>query len=121
MNEKYGAILRQARENADLSVEEVSVKLSALGFKVSPKTLYGYENDVSTPKISLFMTMCKLYRVTDIYSTFHMRDNSEPTQLVLSSHERQVILSYRAHPAAQPFVDKLLELSPEVVSQPKQA
>lgn len=121
MNEKYGAILRQARENAGLSVEEVSVKLSALGFKVSPKTLYGYENDVSTPKISLFMTMCKLYRVTDIYSTFHMRDNSEPTQLVLSSHERQVILAYRAKPSRREAVDLLLEVDAEAIPQPKQA
>ena len=41
--------------------------------------------------------------------------------LRLSPRERQVILAYRQHPAAQPFVDKLLELPPEAIPQPKQA
>lgn len=39
----------------------------------------------------------------------------------ISDHEKSVILAYRAHPAAQPFVDKLLELEPEAVPQPMQA
>lgn len=119
MHETYGTILRKAREDAGLSIEEVSVKLAALGYKVSPKTLYGYENDVSSPKISLFMTMCKLYNVRDVYATFHMRDGYENPSLVLTTRERQVILAYRAKPSRREAVDLLLELPP--LAESKQA
>lgn len=45
----------------------------------------------------------------------------ENPPMQLSPHERQVILAYRQHPEAQPFVDKLLEIEAESVPQPKQA
>jgi transcriptional regulator with XRE-family HTH domain len=39
----------------------------------------------------------------------------------VSDHEREVILSYRAHPELQAAVDRVLLLEPESVPQPKQA
>lgn len=120
MQDKFGVKLKREREAAGLSVEEVCTKLSALGFKISPKTLYGYENDVSAPKISLFMSLCKIYDVSDIYGTFGDFAPSDPS-LSLNPHERQVLLAYRAHPEARPFVDKLLGVEPEQQPLPKQA
>ena len=117
MQEKLGAILRQQREKVGLSIEEVSLKLASVGKKISPKTLYGYENDVSSPKISVFMELCNLYQVYDIYETFHVRPpaKSSAVQLLLSNHERALILSYRQHPEMQSAVDTLLHLSDQAL------
>lgn len=113
MQEKIGAILRKEREKAGLTIEEVCLKLEAAGKKISPKTLYGYENDVSSPKISVFMSLCRLYEIDDVYGTFNMRavPSESAAQFNLSAHEREVILAYRSRPDMQPAVDRLLELS----------
>lgn len=121
MQEKFGSMLRKARESSGLSAEEVCTKLSSLGFKISPKTLYGYENDVSAPKISLFMALCQMYEISDIYSSFNVAPAPASHPLSLSEHERHVVLAYRSRPDARPFVDQLLGVEPEPAALPKQA
>lgn len=118
--ETYGSILRKARETAGFSIEEVIEQLSMLGYKISTKTLYGYENDVSSPKISLFMTLCHLYNLNDLYATFNLRAPTETPRLELSPHEKNVIVAYRANPAMQNAVDRLLGVE-DAAAQEKQA
>ena len=112
MEKTIGMHLKQYREDARLSVEEVCTTLAAQGYKLSPKTLYGYENDVSSPKISVFVSLCNLYGVKDISGSFGYGKQIEPPELRLSSREREVILAYRANPTAREYVERLLGLSP---------
>lgn len=60
-------------------------------------------------------------RAYDFYLGKQKNPSSASRDLRLTPHERQVLLAYRSHPTAQPFVDKLLELEPEVEAEPKQA
>ena len=123
MQEKIGSVLRNEREKAGLTIDEVSEKLGFLGYKVSPKTLYGYENDVSSPKISLFMKICQLYGINDIYATFNMQppEDSKPLNTSLSFHERELVIAYRSQPEMQEAVDRLLKISSPATEVLKQA
>lgn len=108
MKEQFGSVLRKYRESSGLSVDDVCSKLSSLGYKISPKTLYGYENDVSAPKISLFMTLCRIYEVPDLYNAFNVCPAPLSSSIDLTEHELIMLLAYRSHPETQPFVDRLL-------------
>lgn len=112
MNKTIGERLKQYREDARLSVDEVCQSLTSSGYKISPKTLYGYENDVSSPKISVFVSLCNLYGVTDISGSFGYGKQVETPELRLSAHERELIKQYRALPQMQEAVDRILGLSP---------
>ncbi len=72
-------LLRQLREKAGYSVEDVVQKLKERGLTLSSKTLYGYENGVGTPKVNTFMALCEIYKVNDVLSTFGYSDSSMPT------------------------------------------
>ena len=109
-----GKKIKEARLAANMTQEELAKRIG-----VSKNAISNYENGVSTPKIEL---LCAIMKHLDIDANYlYGLPNDAPAQLRLSPRERQVILAYRQHPAAQPFVDKLLELEPEAVPQPKQA
>lgn len=58
-----GSILKQARKNRGLLVKEVIHRLSEKGFKVSEKTLYGWENNYSQPSIEIFLALSEIYGI----------------------------------------------------------
>lgn len=58
-----GSILKQARKNKGLLVKEVIHRLSEKGFKVSEKTLYGWENNYSQPSIEIFLALSEIYGI----------------------------------------------------------
>lgn len=95
MEKSIGSRLKQYREDACLTVEEVCQKLNTMGYKLSPKTLYGYENDVSSPKISVFVTLCNLYGISDISGCFGYGSEEKHPELRLSPSERALILLHR--------------------------
>ncbi len=64
------ATLRQLRQAQDLTAKEVAEILAGKNIDISEKTLLGYENGVSAPKVSTFLRLCEIYRVTDIMGTF---------------------------------------------------
>jgi len=53
-----------------LTPEEVVNKLAERSIPISVKTLYGYENGVSTPRVNTFIALCDIYKVSDIMSEF---------------------------------------------------
>lgn len=116
MQDKYGSILRSCRKSAGLTVAEVVDKLETLGYKIAPTTVYGYETDISAPKVSVFLALCGIYGVKDIIGTFGLPFSSPDTPLTLTPHEYKVILAYRRQKKAQEYVDKLLQIEPEVLS-----
>lgn len=64
------AVLKEKRTELKLSGEEVVAKLQAHGIDISIKTLYGYENGVSSPKINTFLCLCDIYGIDDIMNEF---------------------------------------------------
>lgn len=112
MNNLIPARLKSAREKEALTVEQVVTMLSSRGYSISAKTLYGYENGVSSPKISIFMALCEIYGISDLLGEFGYNQPSPPT-LRLSAHEHELILAYRSRPDMQSAVDTLLGIATE--------
>ncbi len=67
---KIPVILRQHRKMAGLTCEQVVDKLKSRGIVISPKTLSGYENGVSTPNVNTFLCLCEIYGISDIMGAF---------------------------------------------------
>lgn len=63
-------ILRKYRNDLKLSAEEVVTKLRARDIDISEKTLYGYENGVSSPKVNTFLCLCDIYGIKNIMDEF---------------------------------------------------
>ncbi|MBO6108370.1 MAG: hypothetical protein J6P16_03085 [Eubacterium sp.] len=59
-------LLRELRIANCFTVDDVAEYLSNTVKRVSAKTIYGWENGVSTPSVPLFLTLCEMYGVRDI-------------------------------------------------------
>ncbi len=75
------ATLRQLRQAQGLTAKEVAEILASKSIDISEKTLLGYENGVSAPKVSTFLRLCEIYRVTDIMGTFGYDGKENPSRL----------------------------------------
>jgi len=65
-----GPILKKARKNKELSVEDVANHLDTMEYPVSAKTIYGWEEDFAYPSVPVFLLLCELYDIEDILGTF---------------------------------------------------
>lgn len=70
MKASIGTILKNARKNAGMTVEDVYHFLSENNIKSATKTIYGWENDFSSPNVNTFLLLCKCYGIKDILKTF---------------------------------------------------
>lgn len=89
--ELIATTLRQLRQASGLTAKEVSVLLAHKGIDISEKTLLGYENGVSTPKVNTFLRLCEVYKVTDIMGAFgyDAKDTATPLRnALLASFDR---------------------------------
>ncbi len=75
------ATLRQLRQAQGLTAKEVAEILASKNIDISEKTLLGYENGVSAPKVTTFLRLCEIYRVTDIMGTFGYDGTENPSRL----------------------------------------
>ncbi len=73
--------LRQLRQAQGLTAKEVAEILASKNIDISEKTLLGYENGVSAPKVTTFLRLCEIYRVTDIMGTFGYDGKENPSRL----------------------------------------
>ena len=56
--------LKILRQDSEITVNEVSEYIEkALGEKISPKTIYGWESGMAKPTIPVFMCMCMCYKI----------------------------------------------------------
>lgn len=110
MNEKnIGSVLRYYRKLHKLSVQDVSEYLFEHNAKVSVKTIYGWENNHSNPDIQILFLLCDLYKIDDILSAFHIKQEASP-EIHLTTKEIALIQNYRKYPNLQPAIDKILDL-----------
>ncbi len=125
-NKAFGMILRKLRTAAELSVKEVTDRLSVMGIELSEKTLYGYEKGIRMPNADMLIYLCQIYRCSDILSAFtgkSMEGLTYPeTQMLthyrsLDSHGRShvdTVLGWEAE-RVQLWEEKLRGLSDTVV------
>ena len=104
-NKQIPKVLKEYRKMNHLSVNDVVLKLHDRSFDVAPKTIYGWESGQTQPDADLLLTLCELYNVSNILAAFGYEDTEE---FHLSSQERALIKSYRAHPELQEAVNILL-------------
>lgn len=118
--------LKLLRQNFGLSQQKLADEIGI----ISKSSINMYERGDREPSMETMEALADFFNV-DLAYLFGRSDipNSSAmcpsevshSQLRLTSHEHAVILAYRQHPDAQPFVDKLLGLDVESVPQPKQA
>ena len=111
-NEAISHMLKEYRMEAQLSIENVVQILDEeYHIPISAKTVYGWENSSSLPKVDTFVALCDLYGITNL-STFMSPEPSptttNPDKMHITEKEKQFLDAYRSHPELQATVRKLL-------------
>lgn len=109
-NPQIARVLKYYRKLNNFSVNEVSELLTEYGTSAAPKTIYGWENGTTQPDADTLMLLCELYHIENILESFGYKEQSEKTNLILTKHEKKLILKYRENVAMQSAVNKLLNL-----------
>lgn len=66
----FGKKLKEARKKAGFSQAEAAARLSAAGLPVKAGAVSTWETGNSLPNSAQFLTLCRLYHITDIYQQF---------------------------------------------------
>ena len=106
MKEHIGKVLKAYRKKCKYSVEDVSIRLKERNIQAAAKTIYGWESSQSQPNADTLLTLCEMYNIENILSTFGYSDKED---FQLTSQERALIKSYRAHPEVQTAINILLQ------------
>lgn len=100
-------LLKDARSRCRKSVEEVATDLKSYGYEIVPKSLYNYENGVSQPPVAMFLVLCKIYGIDDLYSAIH---NSYERKIEVSAQEEYLVECFRkASPEVQDAALRVLQ------------
>lgn len=102
-------VLKEYRKKNQYTVGDVALMLHERSVDVAPKTIYGWESGQAQPSADVLLTLCELYNVTNILSAFGYENEED---FNLTSQERALIKSYRAHPELQEAVNILLSHRP---------
>lgn len=108
-----GSRIRDARLAKKMTQEELAKKIG-----VTKGSIAHYEKNVSIPKVEL---LYPLMAALDVDANYLYGVTKNPSPVMLSARERQVILAYRAHPEMQEAVDRLLQIEPEPAQERKKA
>ncbi len=117
-NENIPKILKEYRKRNHYTVNDVALMLHEHSFDVAPKTIYGWEGGQAKPSADILLTLCEMYNITDILSTFGYTDTEN---FQITSYERSLIESYRKHPELQEAVDILLGCRPIRKTRPRES
>lgn len=96
MANEIGAILKNCRVQAKISVKGISEILTKRGFKASESTIYSWENDNSQPTPGALFTMCDVYGVKNVLETFGYNGYNDDGSLQLNLSETDLIEVYRS-------------------------
>lgn len=114
LKENIGKLLRSRRNELNLSSEEVVNKLEAYGFKITPKTLYNWENGIRQPNADTFLILCKIYKIKNSLQYFGF--SSIITTSEFSESEKELIRKYRELPPfGQATVDAVIDIQHKAV------
>lgn len=106
--------LKRLRDKSGLTADEVGAMIGKSG-----KTVNAWENNRGQPDADMLMQLCQIYNVDNILKEFS--EETSETSTNFTDHEKALILAYRANPAMQSAVDKLLGLENEEIINKKDA
>ncbi len=110
LNPTIGSILKKYRKLHNMSVDDVSFLLQQkFQYTISNKTIYAWENNQNLPSINTLMILCEIYEIPNITKEYNIIQK-EPTPLILSIEEREIILRYRSRNYYNSAIRKLLDL-----------
>lgn len=90
-----GETLKKYRNEAKMSVKQISELLTQKGFKASESTIYSWENENGQPTPGALLAMCKAYGIDDVLSAFGYDGYKEDGGLQLTMSETNLIEKYR--------------------------
>lgn len=93
MKENIGKLLKAKRQHLGLTVKEVVTMLAILGIEVSEKTIYGWESGRRQPDADTFITICKVYNISDMVEYFSQSTNNQPNDFTPT--ESALLENYR--------------------------
>lgn len=103
MSRKYIAqTLKRLRLQSGLTADEVGELINKSG-----KTVNAWENNRGQPDAEILIKLCDIYHVENILNEFQ---ENKPSNILLTEHEKEVIIAYRKLPEMQKAVDRLLEI-----------
>ncbi len=100
-------LLKDARAQCRMSVEEVAAALKSYGYEIVPKSMYNYENGVSQPPVSMFLALCRIYGIEDVIAA--VKDGYTRTLTVTAQEEQLVERFRRASPELQRAALRVLQ------------
>ncbi|MBQ0166864.1 MAG: helix-turn-helix transcriptional regulator, partial [Treponema sp.] len=89
--DQLSELIKDKRNEFNFTAKEVIQKLKSYGVEISDKTLWGYENGVSSPSVPTFLALCKIYEMEDLF--FQIQNKSART--VLSDREKTMLNYFR--------------------------
>lgn len=95
MLSNIGIILKKSRNEAKMSVKQISDILTQKGFKASESTIYSWENGNSQPTPGALLVMCGEYGIKDILKTFGYDGYNEDGSIQLNINEVDLVEKYR--------------------------
>lgn len=96
-DKEFGQCLKKAREDAEISVEEISNILTSMGFKAGRNTIYNWEGGISQPSPDALLHMCRIYGIKDVLSFFGYKKSTSTEaeariEDLINSQRGQVLL-----------------------------
>ena len=88
-----GETLAKYRKEAGLSQRDVADKLGTFNHTTTNRSISAWEKGISTPNPEQFLLLCKIYGITDIYSTF-IEPNPDNPLATLTREGREKALEY---------------------------
>lgn len=96
--------LKSIRKECGYSVKDVSQYIEQeCGENISPKTIYGWESGKACPTVTIFMCLCKCYKINNPLK-FFTQDVTEDDEFI----KEQLYKSYKSKPDMQLAVNLLL-------------
>lgn len=77
-----GQIIAFYRKKKGLSQPALAEELDQYGFSLTNKAISRWEQDKSEPSVSIFMTLCKILDITDIYEEYYGINPANPLSLL---------------------------------------
>ena len=90
---QVGEILSEHRKKAGLSQIEAAALLTNEGYSIKNKGVSAWEKGLASPNAAQFLTLCKIYGITDIYSAF-LEPNPDNPLSELNEEGRAKVLDY---------------------------
>ncbi len=108
-NNNIARVLKYYRKLNNYSVKDVSKMLNDVNLSFAEKTIYAWETGRTQPDADTLLYLCRLYDIDNILDTFGYTNNN-PSHVIVTEFEKNLILSYREHPEFHSAIDKLLDL-----------